>query len=136
MFLCVIAVVAVCAIVCGIAWKVAFQDGREAGILHERNTRNEGRLREGRVERASREIWGREPDGFDLGQWAAGLSEDHGERLADTGELQAARDYHPSVRGLGASTDTGAIRALVEGTSAYLRQMAEEEGAYRDGLAS
>lgn len=124
-FILVLAVVTVAAAVCGIAWKVAYNDGREAGALNERNTRNEGRL-SGRVNRATGEIWGTEPDQFD--DWLKNLTGD-GERLASTGELRQLTAYHPA----GGRTVTGAFRAI---TDQYIEQMQAEEDHYREGLAS
>jgi len=125
-FTLVLIVVAVAAVVCAVAWKVAFTDGREAGILHERNMRNTDILRkrrEAREQHVTQEI-----DEWD--RWAAQLREDDGERLADTGELRLARARHPSARG---ASDTGAFRAL---TDDWITNMAAEEAAYREGLAS
>ena len=125
-FTLVLIIVAVAAVVCAVAWKVAFTDGREAGILHERNMRNTDILRkrrEAREQHVTREI-----DEWD--RWAAQLREDDGERLADTGELRLARARHPSARGL---SDTGAMAVV---TDEYIERMRAEEAAYREGLAS
>jgi len=109
--------VGIATVVCGIAWKVAFTDGHEAGRLYERNRRAMSRL-----DRAEEEIWGplpsAGPDPFEA--WldeAAGIRE----RLAGSGELRALAD------------STGTMRAV---TDDYIAQMAAEEEAYRKGLAS
>ena len=125
-FTLVAAVVLIAAVVCAVAWKVAFTDGREAGILHERNMRNTDILRkrrEAREQHVTQEI-----DEWD--RWAAQLREDDGERLADTGELRLARARHPSAR---SASDTGAMAVV---TDEYIERMRAEEAAYREGLAS
>jgi hypothetical protein len=127
-FILIIIVTGIAAIVCGVAWKVAFEDGREAGALHERNTGNESRLRQGRTSRATGELWGPEPDKFD--DWLRDLSGDN-ERLARTGELRQLNEYRP------ADTATGSFRTLLAAqTDAFITQMQAEEGAYRKDLAS
>lgn len=126
MFIFVIAIVVVAAIVCGIAWKVAFKDGREAGILHERNMRNTERIRRNRLEAATDEFWGITGQTDPWENWLKQVvSDGDGERLADTAERRLV-----PVRNL---TDTGAM-AIV--TDDYIERMRAEEAAYREGLAS
>jgi len=127
-FILIIAIMAIAAIVCGIAWKVAFEDGHEAGTLHERNMGNENRIRRDRTDRATGELWGTEPDKFD--DWLRDLSGDN-ERLARTGELRQLNEYRP------ADTATGSFRTLLAAqTDAFITQMQLEEGTYREGIGS
>jgi hypothetical protein len=127
-FILIIVIMAIAAIVCGIAWKVAFDDGHEAGALHERNTGNKDRISRGRTDRATGELWGTEPDRFD--DWLRDLSGDK-ERLARTGELRQLSEFRP------ADTATGSFRTLLAAqTDAFIAQMQLEEGAYREDLTS
>lgn len=126
-----VAVVAViAAAICAVAWKVAYDDGRADGILHERNTRNERKIRQRNEEQ-------------DFGEWLRQLAEDDGYRLASTGELVIltgtnGMDGGPFTRPPRTAlvSDTGAFRALTESTDAYLTRMAAEEQAYREGLSA
>jgi len=117
-FALVAVTVGIAAVVCGIAWKAAFADGREAERLDERNRRAMSRL-----DRAEEEIWGplpsAGPDPFEA--WLAEAAGTR-ERLAGSGELRAL-----------AADSTGTMRAV---TDDYIAQMAAEEEAYRKGLAS
>lgn len=136
-FTLVLAVVVIAAVVCGIAWKVAYEDGWEARGLHDQNTRSERRLARQRQEEA------------DFDAWIAQLKEPGAaefERLAATNELVTLYEYDPRTGTVGglmthtaqicASTDTGAFRALTQSTDAYLARMAAEEEAYRRGISS
>jgi hypothetical protein len=148
-FILVLAVVVVAAVVCGIAWKVAFEDGREAGALHERNLRNERRLRN-RTDRATGELWGTEPDQFD--DWLRNITTaGDSERLARTGELRELsggrratpgrttpagqpRPGNPAAR---AGTHTGSFRTVVAAKAdAFIRRIQVEEEAFRERLTS
>lgn len=123
----VLVILALATLVCGIAWKVAHDDGFEAGQLHEQNLRNEKRIRRNRTDRATGELWGTEPDKFD--DWLRDLSGDN-ERLARTGELRQL-EHKP------AGTATGSFRTLLASqTDAFIAQMQLEEGAYREDLTS
>jgi len=110
----------VAAVVCGIAWKVAYEDGWQARGLHDSNTRNLKKLS------ARDQAADREADDFD--RWIAQLSRPYDERLADTAEMILLTG--PGGR---AVTDTGSFRAA---TDSYITRMQAEEAAYRDGLAS
>jgi hypothetical protein len=132
-FLLVGIVAIVAAITCGIFWKVAYDDGHEAGQLHERNLRSTRLLRERREARENREI-----DEWDT--WAAQLRENDGERLADTGEMKQLTEEWPMMRTIlddpgqpDNLTTTGAFRAL---TDDWIAQMTAEEARYRKDLAS
>jgi hypothetical protein len=120
LLLCVIAFL--CAIVCIVAWKVAYRDGREAGALEERNARNEGLIYEHRAEPDPR------GDGSDWDDWLAELQgAGDGERLADTGEMRMLTGYHPAG---GRAVDTGSFRAaMVERTDAFIAQITSGEEA-------
>jgi hypothetical protein len=153
----VLIIVAIAGVLYYIAWKVAFDDGFEAGQLHERNLRSTRLIREhreDRTERATRQIWGPEVDDFD--QWAASLRDDKSERLADTGELRLALSEHigpvaaaavvddmtfacdgvnwqETERATRAIASTGELRIR---TDRFIANMTESEAAYRDGITS
>lgn len=130
MFAALLAVVFLCAIVCTVAWKVAYGDGWEARGLHERNLRSTGLLA-GRAQQRESAFWGpvygadAGPDDFD--RWLQQLKkEDDGERLADTGEMRMLKDYHPAGGRHAADgpADTGSFRAdLVARTDAFIAQI-------------
>jgi hypothetical protein len=117
-----------CAAVCAVAWKVAYQDGWEARGLHDANLRNERRIEQNR-ERAA-----------PLPPWPTAA-----ERLADTGELAAlyggeypvpppriSADYpHGEPCREGCIESTGELRAV---TNLYIEDMEREEAAWREGL--
>ena len=119
----------VAAVVCGIAWKVAYEDGWQARGLHDSNTRNLKKLS------ARDKAADREADDFD--RWIAQLSQPRDERLADTAEMLLLAG--PGNGGGGSDwddkviTDTGSFRVV---TDSYITRMQAEEAAYRDGLAS
>jgi hypothetical protein len=46
----VVAITLLCALACGICWRIAYADGWEAGRQHERNRRNERRIRANRAQ--------------------------------------------------------------------------------------
>jgi hypothetical protein len=126
--------IAVAVAIAVLAWKIAFDDGWEAGRLHEKNARNTARIRRNRLEAATVAMWGAEPD-WDT--WAASLRPAPSERLASTGELHLALAEHVGPHGAAAVlSDTGALAALTESTDAYLARMAADEAAYRKGLTS
>lgn len=128
-FLLVVVILVIAAAVCGVAWKVAFEDGHEAGALSERNLRNEGRLRQRRTDRAAGEIWGTDPDVGGYDEWLRSLTGGN-ERLADTGELRQL-EHKP------AGTATGSFRTLLATKAdAFILRIQAEEAAYRKGIAS
>lgn len=135
-FALVVFVVFVCAVVCGIAWKVAYGDGWEDGRRHERNRRNERKIAMNRSSLLGPDFDHDDAD-EEVERWLASLREDEDERLADTGELRVLgpartlqdvsgqlRTEQPAPR----DTSTGAFRAaLVERTDAFIAQLAQGE---------
>lgn len=119
-FALVVFLAALCTTVCWVVHHVGWKDGHEAGRLYERNRFN---LR--RLDHAHEEIWGPAGEVPDFDGWLDELAAAGAERLASTGELA-----------LLTGTDTGAFRAITDGTDAFIAQMAAEEDAYRKGLAS
>jgi hypothetical protein len=129
-FILLLAVVMIAAIVCAVFWKVAFQDGREAGILHERNMRNTDRIKRNRLDAATDEFRAITESADPFDNWLKQVVTDSGERLAGTGELRTLTDDFGQPDNL---TTTGAFRAL---TDDWIAQMTAEETAYRKKLAS
>ena len=130
----ILLVIAAMAAICWLLWKLAYDDGYQAGRQHEQNFRNIHRIRRNRLEAATAAMWGAEPD-WDA--WAASLRPAPSERLASTGELRLALTEHVGPHGAAAVlSDTGSLRALTESTDAYLARMAADEAAYREGLTS
>jgi len=131
----IVAIVA--AIVCGIFWKVAYDDGHEAGQLHERNLRNTERIRRNRLDAATDQFWQIDETADPFDNWLKQVVTDDGERLAGTGELRRLADDpgQPDnrLRPVRTLTDTGAMAAL---TDDWIARMAAEEARYRKDLAS
>jgi hypothetical protein len=139
-FILIIVILVIAAIVCAIAWKVAFEDGHEAGSLHERNMRNENRIRN-RTDRATGELWGLQRDDDKFDDWLRGLTDAYDERLASTGELRMISEDpgqpRTDNRTTRAGTHTGSFRTLLAAqTDAFIAQMQLEEGAYREDLTA
>lgn len=132
-FVTLVGVVLVASVVCGIAWKVAFEDGREAGMLHAKNLANHRTLAERRAERSAARTARLEREESDLDQWLESLHEPPElERLARTGELRQLHQAVPAD-----ATVTGEFRMLTASrVDAFIARLAAEEDAYRRELAA
>jgi hypothetical protein len=108
-------------------YKVRGRDSYEAGMLDERNRRNQLRL----------DGWEDAEAEDEYDAFLRSLSDEETERLAVTGELTQSGMDNAEPRDLGQFTSrrhaiTGAFRAI---TDNYIREMAQQEEDYRRGIA-